>query len=79
MPHEPCIHHWRIESPSGTPEVNAHCTLCGENRRFPTVSTADATTSWSSDATLFANSQKVRRTAHARTPARVGIGARRPG
>lgn len=37
MPTEPCIHHWRIETPAGAPEVQAHCYTCGASRTFPTA------------------------------------------
>lgn len=29
-----CVHHWRIETPNGTPEVDGVCKNCGEQRVF---------------------------------------------
>jgi hypothetical protein len=43
----PCVHHWQIETPSGAPEVAAHCYRCGANRTFPTVtSSVEPPPSW---------------------------------
>ncbi len=68
MAHGPCIHHWQIETPSGAPEVKAHCYRCGMNRTFPTVSsTADALPNWKEGMTMGGHGT-TRGPAHRRRP-----------
>lgn len=42
----PCVHHWRIETPSGAPTVAATCLDCGASRSFPTVAEPEPSRRW---------------------------------
>lgn len=68
----PCVHHWQIETPSGAPQVAAHCYRCGANRSFPTVtSSVDPAPSWKSPLPARTAAEAQRRTAR-RGAAAVG-------
>ncbi|MEX2080945.1 MAG: hypothetical protein WEC33_04965 [Dehalococcoidia bacterium] len=32
-----CVHHWKVETPSGSPLVAGHCCRCGKDRSFQVV------------------------------------------
>lgn len=49
-----CVHHWRVESPTGARTVRAKCKRCGRVREYPAAAKVQ---SWSEQSDLFVNQE----------------------